>query len=119
MRLPSPDGLDKEEVWESYIVAQTAQASLGLIPEHTIAFGVEVHGPIVVLWFYLTEIDESDESDIGDIVGELETLVGDNVRVGLSCEIKGTDQITANGRVKGVFLSRGTDWPRSDDPHRR
>lgn len=43
MTLPTPQNLEDAPLWENYVVAQLTQAALGLVPESTLAFGVEVN----------------------------------------------------------------------------
>ncbi len=106
MTLPTPDDPADAPVWENYIVAQTAQASLGLIPPHARAVGVSVAGTTVLLRFQLTELTEADETDMDDIVSELEALVGDHVQVGKTVEICSERHVSPYGTVRYVFLAR-------------
>lgn len=48
---------------------------------------MSVTGTTVLLRFQLTELTEADETDMDDIVSELEALVGDHVQVGKTVEI--------------------------------
>jgi hypothetical protein len=54
-------------VWDNYVVAQTVQASLGLIPPHTLALGAAVDRFDVELVFQLSEAAEQDRRDIEEI----------------------------------------------------
>lgn len=56
------------------MVAQTVQASLGLLPRHALAVGVRVAETDVQLCFRLTELTRDDLDDIEDIASELEAL---------------------------------------------
>lgn len=61
MSMPSPEGPGCAPVWENYVIAQTVAASRGQIPEHALAFGVEVDGPRLRLRFQLSEVTEEEE----------------------------------------------------------
>ena len=109
MTLPSPDDLSRVPVWENYTVAQATQASLRLIPRHALAYGVETSGTSLRLRFQLSEITESDEADISDIVNELEALVGDDIEVTYSCETMDRYQISPTDGVHWIFLAHPTN----------
>ena len=48
-------------------VAQTVHASLGLVPDNTLAFGVAVEGPKLRVVFQLQRLDEQDQADMNEI----------------------------------------------------
>jgi hypothetical protein len=106
MRLPTPDEPVDAPVWENYVVAQTAQASLGIIPLHALAVGVTVSRSAVVLRFQLSVITPTDEEDMSDIASELQTLVGDHVRVDMVREVREERLISPNDGVRYIFLAR-------------
>ncbi len=106
MSLPTPDEPGRAPIWENYVIAQTVEASRGQIPEHTLAFGVEVHGSRLRLRFQLSEATEDDEADMSDIVSELGALVGSDVDVESSYEVRDHRQIHPSDGVCWVFLSR-------------
>jgi hypothetical protein len=108
MSLPSPEDLGRAPAWENYVIAQTVAASRGQIPEHALAFGVEVDGARLRLRFQLSEVTEEDRADMDDIVSELEGLVGNNVEVGSSYEVLGEREISPTDDVCWVFLARVT-----------
>ena len=91
MMLPSPDNPQNAPVWENYIVAQAVQASLGLVPLHAVAIGVEVDDVRVWLRSQLAEVSEQDVVDLEDIRGNLQDLVANDVegerstKTSLSC----------------------------------
>lgn len=106
MSLPTPDDLGRSPAWENYVVAQAVQASLGLIPEHTLALGVEVAGTDVRLRFQLAEAAEDDVADVDDIVSELESLVGPGVQVEGIYEVRTERRVTSSGEIRWIFLAR-------------
>lgn len=108
MSLPTPEDLGRTPVWENYVIAQTVAASRGQIPEHALAVGVEVDGPRLRLRFQLSQVAEEDESDMSDIVSELEGLVGDDVVVESSYEVLDRREISPSDGVCWIFLARGT-----------
>ena len=106
MKFPTPEDPASAPVWDNYIVAQTTQASLGLIPEHALAMGVEVAGRRVCLRFQLSNATEGDLQDIADIVDEMQDLVGDHVQVESVYEVRMTVDISPLDGVYWVFLAR-------------
>jgi hypothetical protein len=106
MSLPTPEDPGRAPVWENYIVAQVVQASLGQIPEHALAMGVEVAGTRVRLWFQLSEATEDDEADMDDIIGELEALVGEEVQIEAVHEVRAEREISPSDGVRWIFLAR-------------
>ncbi|MFE7506931.1 hypothetical protein [Promicromonospora sp. NPDC057488] len=104
MSLPTPEDLGRAPVWENYVIAQTAAASRGQIPEHALAVGVEVDGPRLRLRFQLSQVTEKDESDMSDIVSELEGLVGDDVVVESSFQV--TAAVTRNKATVAADAAR-------------
>ena len=104
--MPTPEDPKQAPVWENYIVAQAAQASLGLIPEHALAVGVSVDQLNVQLRFQLSEISEIDQTDIDDIVSELQILVGGDVCVDAVHQVMPNFIISPFERVRWFFLAR-------------
>jgi hypothetical protein len=87
MRFPTPDDPANAPVWENYVVAQTAQAALGLIPRSALAMGVEVDRANAVLRFQLAACTPEDVEDMDDIVSELEVLLGQGVKVTRTADV--------------------------------
>lgn len=108
MSLPTPQNPGRAPIWENYVIAQTVEASRGQIPEHALAFGVEVDGPRLRLRFQLSEVTEDDEDDMRDIVSELEGLVGNDVEVESSYEVRDQREISPTDGVCWIFLARVT-----------
>ena len=106
MNYPSPQDPGRAPVWENYVVAQAVQASLGLIPEHALAVGVEVAERNVRLRFQLTEVAEQDATDMSDIVNELEALVGPDVHVEMAHEVQEKQAVSPHDGVRWIFLMR-------------
>jgi hypothetical protein len=106
MSYPSPDNLQHAPVWENYVIAQSVAASRGQMPEHTLAFGIEVNGAHVRLRFQLSKVTEEDEADINGIVGDLEALVGNDVKVDFCHEVRDHRQISPTDGVCWIFLAR-------------
>ena len=105
-RLPTPNDPGAALVWENYVVAQAVQASLGLVPQHALAVGVEVEGTTVRLRFQLSELTHEDKLDIEDIVSELEALVGNDAQVTTAHEITADRHISPSDGVRWMFLAR-------------
>ena len=106
MKYPSPTDIGRAPVWENYVIAQTVQASLGLIPEHALAVGVEVAEWTVRLQFQLTQVAEQDATDMRDIVSELEDLVGPDIRVEAAHEVREWRAISPHDGVCWIYLKR-------------
>ena len=104
--LPSPGNPRSAPIWENYVVAQTVQASLGLIPAHALAVGVEVDGAKVRLRFQLARISEPDLQDMMDIHDGLQDLVGESVEVSLRHDVMAQRAISPIDRVCWVYLAR-------------
>jgi hypothetical protein len=107
MNYPTPDNMQCALVWECYIIAQCVAASRGQMPEHTLAFGVEVNGLHLRLRFQLSELTEEDKADVSDIVSDLEALVGNDVKVDSCYEVRDHRQISPTDGVCWIFLARG------------
>ncbi len=106
MRLPAPDDMGDAPVWENYVIAQAAHASLSLIPPNALALGVEVHGLDVTLRCQLRVLSQQDEADLDDIVGELEVLLGSQANVTRSQEIRDVPQVTPTDGIGWIFIAR-------------
>ena len=106
LKLPTPDDLGNAPVWENYITAQATQASLGQIPVHALAVGVQVDGVQVRLRFQLSECTDDDQADIDSIVSALEALVGQDVHVGVSSEIRTDAVISRHDGASWIFAVR-------------
>ncbi|WP_251151703.1 hypothetical protein [Cellulosimicrobium sp. Marseille-Q4280] len=107
MNWPSPTDPKKAPVWDNYIVAQLAQACLGLLPEHAVAVGVVVHGPGVMVIFQMTEIEANDQEDIQDIIEALETLVGPDVKITTKCEVLALPDLSRYRDARWTYKRRG------------
>lgn len=106
MSLPTPKDPSRAPVWVNYVIAQTVEASRGQIPQHALAFGVEVDGARLRLRFQLSEVTEEDKEDVSDIVSELESLVGNDVSVESSYEVRDQREISPTDGVCWIFLAR-------------
>lgn len=109
MTLPAPEDLGNAPVWENYIVAQTTQASLGLVPQGALAFGVAVDGLNVTLTCQLREIDDADTEDLEEIAQELSMLLGEHVSVTIAQEVHDTPTITPHDTVAWTFVTRSEE----------
>lgn len=106
MSFPSPENPANAPVWENYIVAQAVQASLGQLPEHSLAVGVVVEGTDVELRFQLTEVSEQDLDDMAEILDEFESLVGPGVSADVSREVRVQRSISPHDGVRWIFVKR-------------
>lgn len=109
MRIPSPDGMGLAPSWDNYVVAQTVQASLGLIPRDALAVGVEVEGTHIRIHFQLSDSTDESPEDVGDIVEDLKVLMGDAARVEAVQEVLDVRRISPRDRVRWIFLARLDD----------
>ena len=106
MIFPSPEDPGRAPVWENYVIAQAVQASLGLIPRHALAMGVEVHGREVRLHSQLSELAAGDAEDLADIVDELGHLLGDDVSVRATHELRDRRAISPHDGIQWIYLAR-------------
>jgi hypothetical protein len=106
MSLPTPENPGRAPIWENYVIAQTVAASRGLIPEHALAFGVEVDGRRLRLRFQLSELTEEGEDNMSEIVSDLEALVGSDVQVESSYEVRDQREISPTDDVCWIYLAR-------------
>lgn len=106
MTLPAPEDPAQAPVWENYVIAQVAQASLGMIPRNALALGVEVRGYDVTLRCQLRAMTDEDEADLDEIVSDLEVLVGDEIRVSRSQEVRSEPQISPRDGICWIYVVR-------------
>jgi hypothetical protein len=106
MRLPTPGDPGIAPVWDNYVVAQAAQATLGLVPKSALAVGVVIDGTDVQVRFQLSRLIEDDMADMEDIVSGLEALLGEGVHVEEVREIRTEPAISPHDGVRWVFLAR-------------
>lgn len=111
MTLPTPEDLGNAPVWENYVIAQTTQASLGLIPQGALAFGVAVDGLDVTLTCQLREISDADTEDLGEIAQELSILLGEHVNITVAQEVHDMPTITPHDAVAWTFIARSEESP--------
>lgn len=88
------------------MVAQGVQALLGRVPLHALAVGLQISGSDVGLHFQLSELSAQDDEDMADVLSELEALVGDEVRIELSHEIRGAQSISPHDGFDWIYLAR-------------
>lgn len=106
MKLPTPEDPANSPVWDTYIIAQAAHASLGQLPQNTQAFGVMVDNNKVTLHFDVTDMSLEDIEDIDSILADFEALVGSHVMVDKVCNIR-TGPVTAvHNSVYWIFRAR-------------
>lgn len=106
MKYPTPQDPGHAPIWENYVVAQAAQAALGRIPRSTLAFGVRQDGTDITLHFQLKSVSAQDLEDLDDIVWELESLVGQEVRVSREYEVLDVRSIIRRDGIRWIYLSR-------------
>jgi hypothetical protein len=112
MDFPTSDDPRQAPVWANYVIAQTAQASLRLIPPDAHALGVEVDGPRVALVLQAPAGSPTAEQDMTDIVSELEALLVPDVAVLSRLDIK--DECQAQPARRGGVVLRVASLT---DPH--
>jgi hypothetical protein len=106
MTLPSPDDPAHAPVWDNYVVAQAVQASLALIPPHTLALGVAVDRFDVELVFQLS--GATDRRDISQIWENFEALVGGAINVTARHEVRQGRDVSALDGIRWVYLARAS-----------
>lgn len=106
---PTPDEPARAPVWDNYIVAQVAQASLGCIPPHALALGVQVQGSGVRIVFQLAEAGDQDLLDIDEILENFEALVGPAVMARASYEVCEHRRISPHDQTRWVYISRASE----------
>jgi hypothetical protein len=107
MTFPLPNDPAQAPIWDNYVVAQAAQASLGIIPASTLAFGIRIDGLDVELRFQLMLVSEADLEDMDDIVSELEGILSTEVRVTRTYELLDHHLIPPDDGIRWVYMSRG------------
>ncbi|MBM7497477.1 hypothetical protein [Oerskovia paurometabola] len=106
LAMPTPEDPGRAPVWENYVVAQVAQASLGLVPRNAVALGVRVDGCDLTLLGVLKRRTVKAQEDLEEIVDELEMLLGPRPRVELSVEVLARREIWRHRDVRWTFLAR-------------
>ena len=106
MQFPTPNDPKRAPVWENYVVAQAAQAALGLIPATAHAVGVEVTGTRVTLVVQAPEASVADREDLNEIVGEMQVLLGPDVAVLSRVDAADAHRLSPEDGVRWFFASR-------------
>jgi hypothetical protein len=106
MEFPTPADPANSPIWENYVVAQAAQAALGLIPVNAVAVGVQVDESDVRLVFRLRQESEQDAKDVEDVTAELEVLLGPDVRVHSKVEVQREPDLSPRDSVRWFFRVR-------------
>ena len=106
MNWPSPTDLADAPPWRNYVVAQCAQAALGQLPRHVLAYGVSIDDTEIGLQFQLSEIAPDDRESIDEIVDDLETLMGPDVNVAVTRRRVGRPSINPRDGIDWVFIAR-------------
>ncbi|MFC7360801.1 hypothetical protein [Nocardioides astragali] len=106
MEFPTPDDPKQAPVWENYVIAQSAQASLRLIPTYAHALGVEVEGRRVTLVLQAPPSSPTADQDMADIVSELEALLGPDVAVLTRLDFQEECRLSPHDRACWFFASR-------------
>lgn len=106
MDFPAPEDPKAAPVWENYVIAQAAAASLGLIPSSAHALGVEVDGTRVILVLQAPGTSPEAEQDLTDIASELEALLGPDVNVSGRLDRQDACRLSPNDGVAWFFATR-------------
>ncbi|WP_182112674.1 MULTISPECIES: hypothetical protein [unclassified Actinotalea] len=109
MTLPSPENPQNAPIWDNYVVAQVAQASLGAIPRHALAVGVEIAGKDVTLRFQLARETPDDDEDIEDIKDAFWVLVGNDVNIGVRTDVMSAPELEVRRGVRWIYRARLDD----------
>ena len=106
MGFPTPNDPRRAPVWENYVIAQAARASLRSIPADAHALGVEVLGHQVVLVLQVPAGSPTAEQDMTDIVSELEASLGPEVAVSHRFDLKDECRLSPDDGVAWFFAKR-------------
>jgi hypothetical protein len=106
MDYPTPEDPKRAPVWENYVIAQAAQASLGMIPAQAHALGVEVEGRQVALVLQAPAASPAVEEDMADMVSELGALMGPEVAVSHRLDVRAARRLSPHDGVAWFFASR-------------
>ncbi|WP_193614932.1 hypothetical protein [Nocardioides lijunqiniae] len=106
MHFPTPDDPKQSAVWENYVIAQAAQASLRLIPSDAYALGVTVRESRVTVVLQASSDSPTAQQDMTDIVSELEALLGPDVAVSHRVVVKEKGRLSPHDEVAWFFASR-------------
>lgn len=106
MRFPAPEDPKQAPVWENYVVAQAAQASLRIIPAYAYAVGVEVERARVTLVVQAPRGSAAADEDIDDIVRDLEALLGPDVQVSARVDVTDGCRLRPDDGVVWFFAAR-------------
>ena len=99
----------EQQRWENYVVAQTAQALLGLVSPRLRAVAVQTDADReqVLLYFAMSECEDEDREDVSDVAFELDVLLEGHTRIGTDIYV-GSDLAQWPGRGKRlVFRAKG------------
>lgn len=106
MDFPTPQDAKNAPVWENYVIAQAAQASLRQVPADAHALGVEVKGSQVTLVVRVASWSEEAQEDVEDIVSELEGLLGQDVAVLSRVEVTSGPLLRPDDAIGWFFAAR-------------
>lgn len=106
MQFPAPDDPKQAPVWENYVVAQAAKASLRIIPAYAYAVGVEVEGTRVILVVQAPEGSAAAYEDIEDMLSDLEALLGPDVQVSARVDVTDACNLSPDDGVMWFFACR-------------
>jgi hypothetical protein len=103
---PNPKRIDGLPFWEELLTITAAAASVGLLPEHTLAFGVEVYRDRLVYRFELSEVTPEDEEDTQDIEGDFFALGPWPEHVEIVIDVKDAPSATPEDGVRWIYIRR-------------
>ena len=101
--------------WLNYVKAQLASASLGQIPRHALAVGVELGTEEVTVHFQLTEVDEEDEESITEIIDEFAIMLGDVVPVRRAVDVVPVRRTSPLQGILWTYTARFEHEPDEDE----
>jgi hypothetical protein len=105
--------------WHNYLVAQLVGASLGYLPRHALAVGVEPGDEEITVHFQLTEITPQDEDDMAEIVAELSILLGDVVGIRRVTDVRSRSRTDPLGPIRWTYRTRVDDELATDNTQDR
>jgi hypothetical protein len=111
--IPGPDNLSSIPFWEDLVVSEAAGIAAGLIPKHTLAFGVRVDGPEITFVYQMSEITPYDQEDMDDVMGEFWALGWAAEPGEPEIAIVERPLVSADDGVRWVYVARppeGKQW---------
>jgi hypothetical protein len=104
-----PYGPDSPLHWGNYVVAQAAQAALGLVDKRIKAVGCRVTEEAIELHFAVPAPSPSVDEDIDDICFELDVLLGGKYLIVPKLHV-GTSRLDwSDSSLRGIYSAKSLE----------